>query len=217
MKKVTNYFYEKTGMFIDWDQLNKLPEIDAFIDIGVGRNGTPNFYERFPKSKLILIDPLIEAKNYAKKTLFEREYEFFQYGVGDKESEKFINVEENLGRSSLLDVTEINYEGDPISSRKIKIKTVDQITKSIKDLGKVGIKIDTEGYELNVIKGSRETLKIAKFVVAEVRHNHQSFAGQYKLHEFIELMNKNNFILTRIITAKPLIADLCFQPKNDIF
>ena len=217
MKKVTNYFYEQTGMFIDWDQLNKLPEIDSLIDIGVGRNGTPNFYKRFPKSKLILIDPLIEAKNYAKKNLFDREYKFFQYGVGDKESEEFINVEENLGRSSLLDVTEINYEGEPISTRKIKIITVDQITQSIKDLGKVGIKIDTEGYELNVIKGSSETLKIAKFVVAEVRHNHESFEEQYKLHDFIELMHKNNFILTRIITAKPLIADLCFQPKNDVF
>ena len=43
MKKVTNYLYEKTGMYIDWDQLNQLPEIDSFIDIGVGRNGTPNF------------------------------------------------------------------------------------------------------------------------------------------------------------------------------
>ena len=47
MKKVTNYLYEKTGMYIDWDQLNQLPEIDSFIDIGVGRNGTPNFYKRF--------------------------------------------------------------------------------------------------------------------------------------------------------------------------
>ena len=217
MKKVKNYLYEETGMYIDWGQLNKLPEIDSFIDIGVGRNGTPNFYKRFPKSKLILIDPLIEAKTYAKNNLFNREYEFFQNGVGDKECEEFIKVEENLGRSSLLNVTEINYEGDPISTRKIKILTVDQITKSIKNLGKVGIKIDTEGYELNVIKGSKDTLKIAKFVIAEVRHNHESFEGQYKLHEFIDLMHINNFILTRIITAKPLIADLCFQPKNDIF
>ena len=214
MEKIKSYLYEKTGMYIDWDQINKLPEIDTFIDIGVGKKGTPIFYDRFPQSKLILIDPLIEAKIYAETNLGNRNYEFFQCGVGNKSGNEFILVEENIGRSSILKVTEINFEGTPLSKRKIEIKTVDQITRNIKDLGSIGIKIDTEGYELNVIEGSKETLKQAKFVIAEVRHNHESFEGQYKLHEFIECMNRNDFILTRIITAKPLIADLCFQPNS---
>jgi hypothetical protein len=34
----------------------------------------------------------------------------------------------------------------------------------------------------------------------------------YKLHEFVNEMHKNDFILTKIITAKPFIADLVFQP-----
>ena len=216
MKKLKSYFYEKTGMYIDWDQLTKLPEIDTFIDIGVGKKGTPNFYERFNQAKLILVDPLIEAKNYAEKNLKNREYEFFQCAVGEKLSEELINVEENIGRSSILNVTEINFEGTPISKRKIKIMTMDRITESLKNLGRIGIKIDTEGYELMVVKGSIETMKKAKFIVAEVRHNHESFKGQYKLHEFIEFMHDNNFVLTRIITAKPLIADLCFQPITSL-
>ena len=29
-------FYEETGMYIDWQQLNRLPKIDTLIDIGVG-------------------------------------------------------------------------------------------------------------------------------------------------------------------------------------
>jgi len=29
-------------------------------------------------------------------------------------------------------------------------------------------------------------------------------------------MNKNNFTLSKILTAKPFIADLCFQPNNDL-
>ena len=28
------------------------------------------------------------------------------------------------------------------------------------------------------------------------------------------LMTKNNFVLTKILTAKPFIADLCFQPNK---
>ena len=54
---MTKYFYEETGMFIDWKQLEKLPEIDTLIDIGVGPNGTKDLYERFPSAQKILIDP----------------------------------------------------------------------------------------------------------------------------------------------------------------
>ena len=38
MKK---YFYEETGMYIDWPQIEKLPDIDTLIDVGVGQEGTP--------------------------------------------------------------------------------------------------------------------------------------------------------------------------------
>ena len=63
---IQNYFYEKTGMYIDFDQLIHLPYVDTLIDIGVGDIGTPDLYERFPTQKLILIDPLEEARDYAK-------------------------------------------------------------------------------------------------------------------------------------------------------
>ncbi len=46
-----------------------------------------------------------------------------------------------------------------------------------KILRKIGIKIDTEGYELDVILGASETLKFTKFVIVEVRHNHESLKG----------------------------------------
>ena len=216
MEKIKNYLYEKTGMFIDWDQLKNLPEINTLIDIGVGKKGTKDFYKRFNKSKLILIDPLMEAKNFALENLSKRDYEFFQCAVGESNYSKKINIEENISRSSLLKVTQVNYEGSPISERLVQIRTVDSITSSLSELGDIGIKIDTEGYELNVIKGSINTLKKTKFVVAEVRHNHTSFEGQYSLHEFVNFMFKNNFILSRIITAKPLIADLCFQPIDQL-
>ena len=84
------------------------------------------------------------------------------------------------------------------------------------NLGKLGIKIDTEGYELNVIRGSTETLKSVEFVLAEVRHNHESFHGAYKLHEFVSEMHHNGFVLSMIMTAKPFIADLCFQPGKKL-
>lgn len=213
MKK---YFRDETGMYIDWNQLDRLPKIDTLVDIGVGPMGTPDLYSRFDSEKLLLIDPLDETQSYIDNNLSNREVMFHKCGVGAISEEVVINVEQEIGRSSILEVADINYEGEPQDKRKIRIKTLDSITALENNLGKIGIKIDTEGYELNIIKGANETLKSTEFVLAEVRHNHESFQGVYKLHEFIDEMHKNDFILSMIITAKPFIADLCFQPKRNL-
>ena len=213
---MTKYFYEETGMYIDWPQIERLPDIDTLIDVGVGQLGTPELYNRFPKAKLVLIDPIQEAENYAIENLSHRDYEFFKYGLGDEEETKLLNVEKEIGRSTMLSVTSLNYESEPVKKIKVEVKTLDSIFKKNFNYGKIGIKIDTEGYELKIIKGANEILKETHFVIAEVRHNHESFNNQYKLYEFINEMNKNDFILTMILTAKPLIADLCFEKKSNL-
>ena len=213
MKK---YFYEETGMYIDWPQIERLPEIDTLIDVGVGELGTPELYDRFPNAKLVLIDPIQEAVNYAKKNLSHRDYEFFKYCLGEEEETKHLYIEEEIGRSTMLKVTSLNYENEPVKKIKVEVKTLDSIFEKVFNYGKIGLKIDTEGYELKIIKGAKKILKETHFVIAEVRHNHQSFSKQYKMHEFIDEMHKNNFILTMILTAKPLIADLCFEKKSNL-
>ena len=93
---------------------------------------------------------------------------------------------------------------------------LDTLIINKENLGRIGIKIDVEGYEIEVLKGATETLKKTEFVLAEVRHNYESFKGVYSLKDFIYEMQKNNFILTMILTAKPFIADLCFQQINNV-
>ena len=210
-------FYEETGMYIDWQQLDRLPEIDTLIDIGVGVHGTEDLYNRFKNAKLILIDPIDEAKEYAHKLSKKREVNFFQNALGRKDGiEKEMKLQKDKEFSSFLEISEINMKDDYVEKRKLIIKKLDTIIDKKEELGKIGIKIDTEGFELDVILGATETLKHSKFVIAEVRHNHESLKGVYKLHEFMDIMSKNNFTLSKILTAKPFIADLCFQ-SNDEF
>jgi FkbM family methyltransferase len=215
-KMAKKYFYEETGMYVDWPQLDRLPKIDTLIDIGVGPKGTADLYDRFHSAKLLLIDPLNEAETYVNEQLGSRDVMFHKCAVGAESGELILNVEEKMGRSTLLKVADINYEGEPLEQYKVQIKTLDAVVESEKELGRLGIKIDTEGFELNVILGASKTLKSTDFVIAEVRHNHESFEGVYKLHEFVSAMHDNGFVLTMILTAKPFIADLCFQPKNKL-
>ena len=156
-----------------------------------------------------------EAENFFKTKMKKFNAEFHKTALGFKEDIATFYVDKILGNSSILEVSDINYIRQPIEKRKITVKKLDEII-DIQSLGKLGIKIDTEGYELNVIRGAKKTLMNTKFVLAEVRHNHESFKGVYKLHEFINEMHDNGFIMTMIVTAKPFIADLCFEPKNEL-
>jgi hypothetical protein len=105
MKKI----YETTGMFVDWSQLQNLPEIDTLIDIGVGSDGTPLLYERFKTQKLVLIDPLDEAELYSISHLKHRDVLFHKVALGSVDgAEAILSVQEELGNSSLLESTKIN-------------------------------------------------------------------------------------------------------------
>lgn len=227
MQKIKNFFYKTTGLFIDWSQLKKLPDIDIFIDIGFGPNGSPDLIKKFKNKELILIDPLKESETFAKLSIKKNKFTFYRCAVGSHNHVLKLNVEKNLGRSTLLKTKKINFEGGNICSRKINVFTLDYIMKlhakegvksklNRKTNRRIGIKIDTEGYEFNVIKGAKKTLKKTDFVLLEARHNHISFYNQYKLSQLMKLMCDNGFFLEMIITAKPFIADLCFvRLKNN--
>ena len=129
---------------------------------------------------------------------------------------KKINIEPRPGRSTFEEVTDFNYEGEITQTREISITSLDQLLSGEKKLGRIGIKIDTEGFQLNVINFASNILKKTDFVIALVRHNYESCKGGYTLTEFMLAMHENDFILTNIYTSKPLIADLCFQPKSTL-
>ena len=62
------------------------------------------------------------------------------------------------------------------------------------------LKIDTQGHELKVLEGAKETLKKTKFVLIEMS-NHNLYINGCKYFEVDDLLRKNNFTLADIIVT----------------
>ena len=71
----------------------------------------------------------------------------------------------------------------------VKQKTFDQIFKNI-NIKKSFLKIDVEGYELNVLKGSKKKIKEVKYILIEDQYFNQYKNDFNKVKEFLK---KNNF------------------------
>lgn len=197
----------------NWDDKVKHIVVPSVIDIGVAE-GTPELYNTFNNANLLLIDPLIESKKNAKKTLGSRPFIFEEIAVGSEPSTMKINVNSKLRESSLLSRAS---PSKIVEERTIEVNTLDNIINKHKKKipGPYLLKIDTEGFEFEVLKGATETLKQCKYVIAETSVV-KRFEGSYIFEDIIMFMYSNNFRLESILSSGGgfRIVDILFVNRN---
>jgi hypothetical protein len=74
------------------------------------------------------------------------------------------------------------------------VAPLDELLGEIDAKGPFGIKIDTEGFELEVLKGARAVLSETAFVFAEVNLT-ERFEGSYRPSELIGFLADHGFEL----------------------
>lgn len=186
----------------NWDKQNLLkPGINpkTVVDIGVD-NGTPYLYDAFESSFFVLIEPLKECEEDMKDILTKYKGKYFITACGDEDTKTTIYIDPiKQGRSS-IDKPTVREMPKTTEAREIDVKKLDTILVENPDLFQApyGLKIDTEGFELNVIKGAKEFLKQTQFVIAEtnVMPRHEN---SYTFHEFVNAMNDEGFELVDIL------------------
>jgi len=185
---------------------------NTIFDVGVGR-GTPMLYKNFPNSYFVLIKPLVENEPYLKRIIKKFNGEYFLTAVGEKVKEIDFFVDPILKeRSSMKKRTSFTKTGFETEIRKIKINTLDNIIEGKSFKKPYGLKIDTEGFEYEVILGARKILNDTDFVIAEISVE-KRFEDSYTFSDFIQLMDKNNFRLYDIINIGRLKLSAKKLPK----
>lgn len=198
----------------------KLPDnlhIDALIDVGVA-DGTPWLYDQFPSAQLVLVDPL-EIADHAADSLCGRETIVHRCAAGAQRSAATLNIElDRTSRSSLYSRTDLSKSASAIEQQVVPVFRLDTLCRD-QPQGRLGIKIDTEGHELDVLKGAAGLLDRCEFILCEVSIG-QRFEGGYQFGELISWLNIKGFgvadimRVVRTLDGQPLFADILFLPRG---
>jgi len=154
----------------------KANKINLVLDIGANSGQYAMSLRRFGyKNQIVSFEPLNKCyqellSNSAKDKLWSV-YE--KCALGSANKEKKINISENLVSSSIKKIKKCHLNLEPksriIGKENINIKKLDSIGIIKKNKKKnILLKIDTQGYEYEVLRGSNLSLKYIKAIQIEL-------------------------------------------------
>jgi FkbM family methyltransferase len=189
-------FHSQSG----WQPRNlRRPEFDpaTLVDVGVA-SGTHNLYFAYPNAYRVLIEPLEEfegdLRGLTEKAKSGGEYHIMALGAESKEIEMYVD-HDMMEASSIL---ASDWRAPPPDRRVIPMTTLDELLEQQGWTPPFGLKIDTEGFEYDVVRGAEKFLRDTQFVIAEVNVS-KRFDGSYTFAQFIQVMSENGFRLRDIL------------------
>jgi FkbM family methyltransferase len=172
-------------------------EIDTVIDVGanIGQFGQALRSMGY-RGKIISFEPIAsEYQTLTKKVAGDSNWKVHPFGLGTVAGEATINVSEDSSYSSILPLSDaaIQFDQKAVVERNetIQMRTLDQVASCLS--GKILLKIDTQGYEKQVIEGGRHTLPRLKGIWMELPIIHL-YEGNWKFHEAIQYMDDLGFV-----------------------
>lgn len=184
MKELLKKTLKKAGFqirrFPDGDYLRRIKiindnHINLVLDVGANNGGYALSMREFGYTKKIIsFEPLksafSELQIAAQK---DKNWILNNFALGNEDTKSVINIAGNSFSSSILNMLPQHLNSAPesrfISQEEIDIKKLDTIFNSIcSPNDNVMLKIDTQGYEKNVIDGAMESLPKIKIIQLEM-------------------------------------------------
>ena len=186
--------------------LKKL-DIDKIIDIGTHKG---EFLEKMLKIEKVksfyAFEPQKDIFDYLKKKFSKNSKVTLMNYAADKEiGNKKLQINKLSMTSSLAEVNEkslyfkfknflTHSKSNFVDHYKVQTNTIDNVFKDT-NLKKTLLKIDVEGFEMNVIQGSKIKLKEIPYLIIE-----NQFGNHYKNNNFNDIKNillKYNFVVSK--------------------
>jgi FkbM family methyltransferase len=185
--------------------------IDLIIDVGantgvygkemraVGYNG-----------KIISFEPLLDAfQKLSITAVGDGNWEINNFALGAEKAKQLINISANSHSSSILEILDTHTRAEAsasyIDKQEIEINTLDSIFNYIyKREKEILLKIDTQGFELNVLKGAETSLQHINTIQLEMSLC-PLYHGQPLYHQLMDFLHSRGYTL---IDIEPGFSDI---------
>jgi FkbM family methyltransferase len=187
----------------------------TIIDIGVHK-GTRPLYDAFNECSFILIDPLRGIESLLEHK--PARYSFINKGLAATAGTLLLH-EQEAGKTTFLERTALTAS-PTVAQYEVETTTLDQVLDSIHFDPPIGIKIDTEGYELEVLKGLTRYWNVVEFIICEASIRRR-FKASYQMSELVSYMAERGFLLFNFLNPvepRPRYYDILFiHETNSLF
>lgn len=186
--KLSNSFFKYTirnrlGKFLI--EIKKDVIVNWVYDIGAYKGEWSNFYKKTSLSESNFI--LFEANSNHIPNLKKNNFQYFIEILSDKVKEvEFYNG--NFSGDSYYKENTNNY--DKLSPQKRKTNTLDNIVDSNNLPTPDLMKIDTQGSEIDILKGGEKTIKNCKFIYLECPFGAKYNQNNLNILDYINYLNK---------------------------
>ena len=192
------------------------------LDIGANIGKYSNYLLENSSAKIIAFEPMPKTFNQLIKIkkIYPNRFYINRIGLGQKKTKKNIYFDKNNLQWANFnpEVNKINYLKD---NKKImcSLDTLDNFVKKNKKIinSKIDlIKIDTEGFELEVLKGAEKTIKQFKPKYIQLEYNWHHLFKNTNLYYFSKILKDYNTF--KILPfSKKLLKINAEKPEHNYF
>lgn len=183
--------------------------IDLVLDVGANRGQYGSELRRLGyRGKIISFEPLATAYvDLARTARADKAWQTFPFALGAQATETIINVADNSYSSSLLEMLPAHLALDSqskyVAQQTTQVQTLDAIFESLcRDAHNIYLKMDTQGFELQVLAGAANSLTRIQTIQLEM-----SLVPLYKdaplFQECFEYLTARNY---QLVSLEPGMA-----------
>lgn len=177
-----------------------IPEVNTIIDVGANSGqfskAATHFY---PEASIHTFEPLPDLfSKITKKFSSSPKIKLYNVALGNENGVIQFNQNKYGHISSILDISKENIHypktDNDLSKIQVRINSLDSLNIMKQNSGISLLKLDVQGYELEVLKGSKETMQMLNYVIIEANLE-QLYTNQPTFTQINSYLNEKGFEL----------------------
>ncbi len=178
--------------------------IDLVLDVGanIGQYGA-SLRKGGYAGTIVSFEPMLAAyQELAARSKDDNRWIIFNMAIGAKDGTASINVSKSSDFSSILkqtaEATRFDPNAEAVGSEAVTVAKLDNIFHTLPPSNAAFLKIDTQGYEQQVLFGASKCLPAFLGVQMEMSLIHL-YEGTWQFHEAVKYMSDIGFEISNII------------------